>query len=116
MPATLFEARVREAGDAVALDLCGDVDGHAEEPLEAAFETAAALEPARLILNFTEVGYINSTGIAVIVGLLARARARGLRVRAFGLSPHYREIFAITRLSDFMALYDDEAAAVAGGA
>jgi hypothetical protein len=30
-----------------------------------------------------------------------------------GLSEHYRHIFSITRLSDFMSIYDDEASAVA---
>ncbi len=68
---------------------------------------------AAIALNFGEVTYINSTGIALVVGALARARAAGRPVRAFGLTEHYREIFTITRLSDFMGIYDDESAAVA---
>jgi len=67
-----------------------------------------------VILNFESAGYINSTGIAVIVGLLARARAAGIEVRAYGLTPHYREIFEITRLADFMAINPDEDSAVSG--
>jgi anti-anti-sigma factor len=68
-----------------------------------------------IVLDFTDVDYINSTGIAVIVGILARARAAGRPIRAYGLSDHYREIFSITRIADFMAIYDDETAAVAAG-
>ena len=64
------------------------------------------------MLNFANVDYINSTGIALIVGLLARARKEHRTVRAFGLSEHYRQIFAITRLSDFMGIYADEDSAV----
>jgi anti-anti-sigma factor len=67
-----------------------------------------------VILNFTDVDYINSTGIAVIVGLLARARSDGRPLKAFGLSDHYREIFQITRLADFMPIFDDQPAALAG--
>ena len=48
--------------------------------------------------------YISSTGIAVIVGLLAQARTQGVEVKAIGLSDHYREIFEITRLADFMTI------------
>ena len=33
-------------------------------------------------------------------------------MRACGLSEHYRQIFAITRLSDFMAIFADEDSAV----
>ena len=51
--------------------------------------------------------YINSTGIALIVSVLARARAERRKVVASGLSPHYREIFDITRLSDFIELFPD---------
>jgi hypothetical protein len=32
----------------------------------------------------------------------------------FGLSPHYQEIFRITRLADFIGMVDDEASALAG--
>ena len=52
------------------------------------------------MLDFAAVDYINSTGIALIVSVLARARAERRKVVASGLSPHYREIFDITRLSD----------------
>ena len=61
---------------------------------------------ASIRLDFTAVAYINSTGIALIVGLLGRARAAAVPVSACGLTDHYREIFEITRLSDFMTIDD----------
>jgi anti-anti-sigma factor len=67
-----------------------------------------------VVLNFVDAGYINSTGIALIVGLLARARMHSIPIRAYGLSPHYREIFEITRLADFLAIQNDEDSAVRG--
>ena len=67
-----------------------------------------------MVLNFEAAGYINSTGIALIVGMLAKARAAGLPIRAYGLTPHYREIFEITRLADFLAINTDEESAVHG--
>jgi hypothetical protein len=38
------------------------------------------------------------------VGLLAQARRNGIEIKAYGLSDHYREIFEITRLADFMTI------------
>jgi anti-sigma B factor antagonist len=47
--------------------------------------------------------------IPLVVRLLADARRDGRGVRAVGLTPHYREIFRITRLSDFMDIEGDAA-------
>jgi anti-anti-sigma factor len=66
------------------------------------------------VLNFRAVDYINSTGIALIVGLLAQARKSRRKLVVCGLSEHYQEIFRITRLSDFMEIFDDETSALAG--
>lgn len=114
-----FSAGVRrEAGRAI-LDLHGEIDSFAEPALSAAYaEAAAGVESNTvqgILLNFADVDYVNSTGIALIVGLLAQARRAETPLGAFGLSDHYREIFEITRLSDFISLYDDEAGALAPG-
>ena len=52
--------------------------------------------------------------VALIVGLLAKARAHAIPIRAYGLTPHYQEIFEITRLADFLAINPDEDSAVRG--
>ena len=99
------------SGTAV-LAVSGDIDREAEATVSAAYEQAVATDPRRVILDFAATEYINSSGIALIVSVLARARSEGRSVAAVGLSDHYREIFEITRLSDFIELYADLAAAV----
>ena len=64
------------------------------------------------MLNFSSVEYINSTGIAMIVNLLSKARRDGLAVSAYGLTDHYVEIFEITRLSEFIRIVADEETAL----
>ena len=107
MTSPSLEASVHGDGARARIELRGDIDGSARESLAAAYDQAAATAPASL-LDFAAVDYINSTGIALIVGLLARARADGRSISACGLSPHYREIFEITRLSDFMTILADD--------
>jgi anti-anti-sigma factor len=85
--------------------LTGTIDRGAQEQMDAAYAQA---ENGALTLDFSGVDYVNSTGIALIVGLLARARADSVQVSARGLSDHYREIFEITRLADFMQILDNE--------
>jgi anti-anti-sigma factor len=113
MPKQLLDARVRAIPGGSIIDLHGEVNRDAEADLNAAFDAAIRAGAGSVLLNFTDVGYINSTGIAVIVGLLARARQDNHPLITYGLSDHYRMIFDVTRLSDFMQVVADEASAVA---
>jgi anti-anti-sigma factor len=106
MRTTEFAAEVRHEDGIAVIDLAGDVSGPAEKGLREAYERVGAATV--VVLDFAAVDYINSTGIALIVGILAEARKGGQEVRARGLADHYREIFRITRLSDFMTILDDE--------
>jgi anti-anti-sigma factor len=107
-----LEAEVRQERGRAILDLRGEINGFAQEALDAAYSEAESNDPETILLNFEEVDYINSTGIALIVGLLAKARASHKRLLACNLSEHYVEIFNITRLSDFMSVFPDEQSAV----
>ena len=113
MPATSFDATVRSTVGRAVIDLRGQIDGSAKDALGAVYEHAIEGDADDVLLNFSDVDYINSTGIALIVGLLGRSRAEGRTLAACGLSEHYREIFEITRLADFIAIYSDEASATA---
>jgi anti-anti-sigma factor len=108
----MCKATTRVLPGAAVIELAGEVDGSAAAVLNAAYEgvVTANADPADLgtvVLDFAAVDYINSTGIALIVSVLARARAERRKVVASGLSAHYREIFDITRLSDFIELFPD---------
>jgi anti-sigma B factor antagonist len=109
---SMCEATTRVVPGAAVIELSGEVDGSAAAVLTAAYERAVSgsngPEPlSTVVLDFAAVDYINSTGIALIVSVLARARAERRKVVACGLSAHYREIFDITRLSDFIELFPD---------
>lgn len=112
----IFEATVRYENSAAILDLSGEINSFAEEQINQAYSEAAASDTNTIILNFKEVDYINSTGIALIVGLLAKTRQNHKQLVTYGLSDHYLEIFHITRLTDFMTIVPDEAAALAESA
>lgn len=107
-----FEANVRNLDGLAVLDLHGEVDGGADEALNAAYDEAVTSAPSRVLLNFEDVSYINSTGIALIVGLLAQARQTDRSIVACGLSQHYKEIFEITKIADFVTIFDTEQDAV----
>ena len=107
-----LEVGIRVEGDVAIIDLQGEISAFAEAALLNAYMDASSTEAKSLALNFSDVEYINSTGIALIVSVLARARKDNREVIAFGLSDHFANIFEITRLSDFMHIVPDETAAL----
>lgn len=116
MPSRPFEAALRgpvvQLKGAVIIDLHGEVNGSVEARLNTAFDQAEQTQPQTIVLNFSDVDYINSTGIALIVGLLSRARKAKRELTVYGLSAHYTELFNITRLADFMHIFPDEESVV----
>jgi anti-sigma B factor antagonist len=111
-----YDVEVRGEPPVAVMALEGNIDRDAMASLSSAYEAAVVGDPKVVLLDFQHVHYINSTGIALIVGVLGRARAEGRQVLASGLTEHYERIFAITRLSDFIQIYADVDSAVDGAA
>ncbi len=66
-----------------------------------------------VVLDFGGLEYMNSGGIGLLVTLLVRAQRAGQRLLAIGLTEHYRQILALTRLDEAIGIHDDEGAALA---
>ena len=73
-----------------------------------AYNTATAQGGNTLLLNFTGLDYMNSTGIGLLVTLLIRASRQKQRLMAYGLSDHYRQVFELTRLNEAVSIFNDE--------
>ena len=114
MASTQLQARVRSADGAVAvIELKGDVTAAAETELMEAYRVACQEQPHGIVLDFTGLDYMNSSGIGLLVTLLVRARRAHQQLSAYGLSDHYRQIFDLTRLDEVISVHDDEKQAVA---
>jgi len=81
--------------------------------LMGAYEDASTAGTKGIVLNFEGLDYMNSGGIGMLVTLLVRANRNKQKLAACGLTPHYQQIFQLTRLDEAITLHDDEAAAVA---
>lgn len=113
MPTANIETLVRRNNGASIIDITGDVNAAADEALSAAFEDASQDGVKVIVMNFSGLEYMNSSGIGVLVTLLIRAQRNKQKLRAYGLSDHYKQIFTLTRLNEAIVICDSEAAAVA---
>lgn len=114
MPTANLTMDVREVSEGVrVIDIKGEITSFSETEITEAHERAGEAASV-VILNFTDLDYMNSGGIGLLVTTLIRAQRSGHALRAYGLTDHYRQIFALTRLDEAIGIYDDEDAAIAG--
>jgi stage II sporulation protein AA (anti-sigma F factor antagonist) len=105
-----FVIRARLTETAEILDLSGDLTRNAEEALMNWRSWHEGLEDGRkwLVLNFRNVGYVNSGGIALLIRLTRTGFKAGYRTFAIHVSSHYQKLFRMVGLMDSMMIYPDE--------
>ena len=87
----------------------GELTALAGPALEAAYTAAESYQPEVIGFNFAGIDYLNSAGIALIIGLLARARQTPCTLLAYGLRPFYAELFKLAGLTQYMPVFSAEA-------
>ncbi len=112
-----IQVTVRGEGDATIIDLVGDVTTFAEEAINQAYQSASSDGAINIVFNFRENDYINSAGIAILIGVVTEARKREQKLLMTGLSAHFQKIFRMVGLTQYADLYPsvDEALASLNG-
>jgi anti-sigma B factor antagonist len=105
---------IRKPNDQISLiEIHGAITAAAENALADAYTQASEGGTKAIILDFNDLGYMNSSGIGLLVTMLIRANRQKQRLMAVGLNEHYREIFELTRLDEVITIYDSETEALA---
>ncbi len=104
--------RTRNLGAAELVEISGELDLHAAPPLRAALLKATEGEKSRVLLDLSEVTFLDSTGVGVLVEALKRARARGGEVHFCGAGARVKRVFEITGLLRVLPLFDSRDAAL----
>lgn len=114
MPQANVKMSVRKpAAEVSVIDIEGEVTAFAESVLMDAYIEASNNGTKAIILNFSDLAYMNSSGIGLLVTLLIRAQRQGQSLLAYGLSEHYSQIFELTRLNEAITCFPGEDEAVA---
>ncbi len=110
-----FRADVRYLSSlSMALDMQGDLTKQAEQSLLLMRPWQEGLDEGRtyLILNLTQVPYINSAGIAVLIRLSRAGAKGGFLTFGYGITPHYEKLFRMVGLTEYLTIYPDEHAII----
>jgi anti-sigma B factor antagonist len=60
-------------------------------------------ESKRLVLDFSNVSYLDSSGLGMIVGVYVSAKRAKCQLKVINLTPRVKEIFTLTRLEEALA-------------
>ena len=99
---------IREGPEATVVVLSGEIDLHQSPALHAALVEVAGRRPKRLVLNMSEVAYMDSSGVGTLVELLRRVNAYKGKLALVSLSPRVRGVFEITKLDKFFQIVTSE--------
>jgi anti-sigma B factor antagonist len=109
-----LNTQVRNLNGATSvIEIIGDVTAQAEEALTEAFNQVTGQGARNILLDFSQLDYMNSSGIGLLVTLLIRVKRQNQRLYACGLSEYYRQIFELTRLEEAIAIYASQEEALA---
>jgi anti-anti-sigma factor len=91
----------------------GDIASTSKDAVLGTYQALPKATNKLILLDFTKVDYINSSGIALVIQLLIEASNSGQKVFAFGLSPHFVKVFTMVGITKYAGLFPDQAAAIA---
>ncbi|MCG8352049.1 MAG: STAS domain-containing protein [Chloroflexales bacterium] len=93
-----------EFGDVVVLRIgTTSVDGISAAAIAA---NCADMRPIT-VLDFSEVSFINSSGISALLKFVVTARKSGYKLFAMNVSPHHQKIFKMVEMSRFMPTIEE---------
>lgn len=101
--------KARTTGDALVMAVRGEIDLHNSPELRTQiFDFLGKYSPKRLILNLSQVPYMDSSAIAVLVESLRRVRTFGGKICLTGLQPRVQGLLEIARLGTIFTIAKDE--------
>lgn len=86
---------------------------HRSPEVKETLEPLIAQKVPRILVDFSGVTYIDSSGLATMIETLQRIQSYGGKFAMFGLRESVKAVFEIARLDQIFSLYRDEASALA---
>jgi anti-sigma B factor antagonist len=91
----------------------GDIASTSKDAVLGAYQALPKATVKIVLLDFTKVDYINSSGIALVIQMLIEASNSSQKVYAFGLSAHFTKVFTMVGITKYAGLFPSQSEALA---
>jgi anti-anti-sigma factor len=102
-----------QAGDVILVRLAGRLDASAVQPAELSFSQLLTSGTPRIAIDMSELTYIGSAGLRVLLVFAKKVRQSDGKVALFDLVPEVREVFSFSGFDTIFAVHANSAAAIA---
>ncbi len=106
-----FERSEEEWGQ--LLKLSGEIDLHGSPTLRNELLAIAKEKRPLLLVDFSDVGYIDSSGLATLIEYVKEAASHQGKIALFGLKKKVRTIFDLVRLNELFVIAETQEEALA---
>ena len=104
-----MKVSTRQSGNATILDVVGDIDLYnSPEMRKALLDVLRTKRAPCVLINLTQVKYIDSSGVASLVEGLKISRELSSNFVLYGLSPAAREVLELSRLIKVFTVRETE--------
>jgi len=105
---------IRQVDDNTSIiDIQGEITSEAEDIFLRIFDQLVSHPIENILLNFSGMSFMNSSGIGLLITLLRRTKSNDKTLLAYGLKDHFRQVFELTQLINVIRIYRDEQEALA---
>src|SRR5689334_25417545 len=111
-PASPNSTQLQSRSNVVALK--GEIDLHISPAVTAELNGVIDRKPERLVVDLSEVSYIDSAGLAALIQAMQKVEGYGGKFMLCGLQETVRSIFEISRLDQVFQIFPDADAALVG--
>lgn len=109
---TQREAKSPSGSPVTILAFSGDISSTSKDAILAAYHSVGE-SVSKVLLDFTSVDYVNSSGIAIFIQMLIEASKSGVRtIGIFGLSAHFQKVFTMVGINKYASIAPNESAAL----
>ncbi|MCM2677034.1 STAS domain-containing protein [Alkalicoccobacillus plakortidis] len=101
-----LDIRVEELENQKNVFLSGEIDTYTAPKLREALIPLTEQNGGELIVDLSEVQYIDSTGLGIFVGVLKASDTNGSTLTLIGMSERIKRLFVITGLDEVINIVD----------
>ena len=93
---------IRKTDNQVRIEVNGEIDAYTAPKLKESLKPFEDKKSIHMMVDLSEVTYMDSTGLGVFVGLFKLLRENEGSLKLIGLSPRLKRLFQITGLAEIM--------------
>jgi len=106
-----MQISTRTSSDIHIVAITGSLDSTTSPEAQKSLDAVLA-GAKKVALDFSELDYISSAGLRILLGAAKQLRASGGKLGMFGLNQSVKEVFEISGFASILPIYPSEAEAL----